>query len=43
MLTKLVTDIFDLGLFGFGLNSFGSVLRSSVNMPTPIYSWHMVL
>jgi hypothetical protein len=38
MLAELVNDIFNLGLFGFVLDIFGLVIRSSINMPTPILS-----
>ena len=33
--TVQMTEFSVFGLFGFGLGSFGSVVRSSVNMPTP--------
>jgi hypothetical protein len=38
MLAELVNDIFNLGLFGFVLDIFGLVVRSLINMPTPILS-----
>lgn len=35
LLTEFSINIFGFGLFGFALGFFGSVIRSSVKMPTP--------
>jgi hypothetical protein len=41
MLTELLADNFGSGLFGVGIGIFGSVIRSSVNMPTPTKNYEV--